>query len=110
MGRIWDNCCSLRPHADDDAHIKPQEIVEGAKVVFTYDVYWQVRMEEVAEASCLPEAVPHSFARRSVCCLAGRCLLQDSKIKWASRWDAYLRMPGGASGRGMPGVGSGRGS
>ncbi|PNW74488.1 hypothetical protein CHLRE_12g494350v5 [Chlamydomonas reinhardtii] len=45
---------------DDNAHIKPQEIVVGADIVYTYDVYWQ-----------------------------------DSKIKWASRWDAYLRMPGG---------------
>jgi len=45
---------------DDDKHIQPQEIVVGAPLVFTYDVYWQ-----------------------------------DSKIKWASRWDAYLRMPGG---------------
>ncbi len=45
---------------DVDGRIKPQEITEGAKIVYTYDVYWQ-----------------------------------DSKIKWASRWDAYLRMPGG---------------
>mmetsp|Transcript_15649 Transcript_15649/g.38973 ORF Transcript_15649/g.38973 Transcript_15649/m.38973 type:complete len:700 (-) Transcript_15649:257-2356(-) len=45
---------------DDDAHITPQEITEGAKIVYTYDVYWQ-----------------------------------NSNIKWASRWDAYLRMPGG---------------
>lgn len=45
---------------DGDSHIPRQEIVEGAKIVYTYDVYWQ-----------------------------------DSKIKWASRWDAYLRMPGG---------------
>lgn len=45
---------------DDSSRIKPQEIVEGAKIVYTYDVYWQ-----------------------------------DSKIKWASRWDSYLRMPGG---------------
>ncbi|EFJ42043.1 hypothetical protein VOLCADRAFT_77298 [Volvox carteri f. nagariensis] len=45
---------------DGDSHITPQEIREGADIVFTYDVFWQ-----------------------------------DSKIKWASRWDAYLRMPGG---------------
>ncbi|GIL84591.1 hypothetical protein Vretimale_14585 [Volvox reticuliferus] len=45
---------------DGDAHITPQEIKEGADIVYTYDVFWQ-----------------------------------DSKIKWASRWDAYLRMPGG---------------
>lgn len=45
---------------DNDDHITPQEIKEGADIVYTYDVYWQ-----------------------------------DSKIKWASRWDAYLRMPGG---------------
>eukprot|EP00798_Chlamydomonas_sp_ICE-L_P015250 gene15250-21332_t len=37
-----------------------QEIVEGQKLVFSYDVYWE-----------------------------------DSDIKWASRWDAYLKMPGG---------------
>ena len=40
-----------------------QEIVEGAQIVYSYDVYWQ-----------------------------------DSDIKWASRWDAYLRMPGGKVG------------
>jgi len=45
---------------DNNAHIPAQEIVEGAKIVYTYDVYWE-----------------------------------DSDIKWASRWDAYLRMPGG---------------
>eukprot|EP00882_Tetradesmus_deserticola_P003503 GHRQ01003706.1.p1 GENE.GHRQ01003706.1~~GHRQ01003706.1.p1 ORF type:complete len:729 (+),score=377.08 GHRQ01003706.1:96-2189(+) len=38
----------------------PQEIKEGEKVMYTYDVYWEV-----------------------------------SDIKWASRWDSYLRMPGG---------------
>ena len=43
-----------------DAASDAQEIVEGAEIVYTYDVYWQ-----------------------------------DSTIKWASRWDAYLRMPGG---------------
>ena len=37
-----------------------QEIVEGADIVYSYDVEW----------------VP-------------------SNIRWASRWDAYLRMPGG---------------
>jgi transmembrane 9 superfamily protein 2/4 len=40
--------------------IKAQEIIEGAEIAYTYDVYWQ-----------------------------------ESSIKWASRWDAYLRMPGG---------------
>lgn len=45
---------------ENDARVTPQEVVEGAKIVYTYDVYWQ-----------------------------------DSKIKWASRWDHYLRMPGG---------------
>lgn len=35
-------------------------MVEGADIVYTYDVYWQ-----------------------------------ESDTKWASRWDAYLRMPGG---------------
>lgn len=37
-----------------------QEIKEGEKILYTYDVYWQI-----------------------------------SDIKWASRWDSYLRMPGG---------------
>lgn len=45
---------------DDDSHIKAQEIVEGARIKYTYDVYWQ-----------------------------------ESDIKWTSRWDSYLRMPGG---------------
>lgn len=46
---------------DSPAHsVKAQEIVEGAEITYTYDVYWQ-----------------------------------ESSIKWASRWDAYLRMPGG---------------
>lgn len=43
--------------------VAAQEIVEGAKIVYTYDVYWQ-----------------------------------NSNIKWTSRWDAYLRMPGGKVG------------
>jgi transmembrane 9 superfamily protein 2/4 len=38
----------------------PQEVKLGGKIVYTYDVYWQI-----------------------------------SKTRWASRWDAYLRMPGG---------------
>ncbi|KAK9907506.1 hypothetical protein WJX75_004955 [Coccomyxa subellipsoidea] len=38
----------------------PQEITKDAKLVYTYDVYWEL-----------------------------------SDISWASRWDAYLRMPGG---------------
>ena len=42
-----------------------EDIVEGAEIVYSYDVYWQ-----------------------------------DSNIKWASRWDAYLRMPGGKVGGG----------
>lgn len=46
--------------ACDDGKVQPQEIVVGADIVYTYDVYWQ-----------------------------------ESNIKWASRWDAYLRMPGG---------------
>lgn len=38
----------------------PQEVKEGAEIVYTYDVYWET-----------------------------------SDITWASRWDAYLKMPGG---------------
>lgn len=38
----------------------PQEVKEGNKIVYTYDVYWDT-----------------------------------SDIPWASRWDAYLKMPGG---------------
>eukprot|EP00879_Flechtneria_rotunda_P009211 GHRR01009644.1.p1 GENE.GHRR01009644.1~~GHRR01009644.1.p1 ORF type:complete len:502 (+),score=157.04 GHRR01009644.1:1316-2821(+) len=38
----------------------PQEVKEGEKIMYTYDVFWQL-----------------------------------SDIKWASRWDSYLRMPGG---------------
>ncbi len=34
--------------------------LSGAKIVYTYDVYWE-----------------------------------ESDIAWSSRWDAYLRMPGG---------------
>eukprot|EP00889_Picochlorum_renovo_P003443 jgi/Picre1/30473/NNA_005837.t1 len=37
----------------------PQEVKEGAEIVYTYDVYWET-----------------------------------SDITWASRWDAYLKMPG----------------
>lgn len=44
----------------DDTKVQPQELKEGAKIVYSYDVFWQ-----------------------------------ESSIKWASRWDAYLRMPGG---------------
>lgn len=44
----------------DDTKVQPQELKEGAKIVYSYDVFWQ-----------------------------------ESNIKWASRWDAYLRMPGG---------------
>ncbi|KAI8474011.1 MAG: hypothetical protein J3K34DRAFT_383427 [Monoraphidium minutum] len=43
-----------------DSGPPPQEIKEGAAIVYTYDVFWQV-----------------------------------SQTRWASRWDAYLRMPGG---------------
>lgn len=43
-----------------DRQPAPQEIKEGEKIMYTYDVYWQI-----------------------------------SDIKWASRWDSYLRMPGG---------------
>ncbi|GBF87847.1 EMP nonaspanin domain family protein [Raphidocelis subcapitata] len=39
---------------------EPQEISEGAEIVYSYDVFWQI-----------------------------------SERRWASRWDAYLRMPGG---------------
>lgn len=46
--------------SEGDKAVKPQEIKEGGKIVYTYDVYWQT-----------------------------------SPTKWASRWDAYLRMPGG---------------
>lgn len=38
-----------------------QEVKEGEKIMYTYDVYWE----------------------------------KNDKIKWASRWDSYLRMPGG---------------
>jgi transmembrane 9 superfamily member 2/4 len=48
----------------DGGDVPPMEIKVGAKIVYTYDVYWQ-----------------------------------ESNIKWASRWDAYLRMPGGKVGR-----------
>lgn len=43
---------------DNDSPL--QEIKEGEKIVYTYDVYWK-----------------------------------ESNTRWASRWDAYLRMPGG---------------
>ena len=43
-----------------DEGIKPQEVKEGAKIAYTYDVYWET-----------------------------------SDITWASRWDAYMKMPGG---------------
>ncbi|GAB4818902.1 hypothetical protein N2152v2_005948 [Parachlorella kessleri] len=49
------------PQSPDDPNAPaPQEVTKDAKVVYTYDVYWDT-----------------------------------SKITWASRWDAYLRMPGG---------------
>jgi transmembrane 9 superfamily protein 2/4 len=38
-----------------------QEVKEGEKIMYTYDVYWE----------------------------------KNENIKWASRWDSYLRMPGG---------------
>jgi transmembrane 9 superfamily protein 2/4 len=49
------------PQSYDDPNApKPQEVKKGARVVYTYDVYWDT-----------------------------------SDITWSSRWDAYLRMPGG---------------
>ncbi|KAL6780112.1 EMP70 [Auxenochlorella protothecoides x Auxenochlorella symbiontica] len=45
---------------EDPSAPKAQEVKEGARIVYTYDVYWDT-----------------------------------SDITWASRWDAYLRMPGG---------------
>lgn len=49
------------PASPDEANAPdPQEVKEGNKIVYTYDVYWDT-----------------------------------SDITWASRWDAYLRMPGG---------------
>jgi hypothetical protein len=64
--------CSIRREAgkpiqhvvcegEDTALPPPQEVKEGADIVYSYDVYWQ----------------------------------KNYKIKWASRWDSYLRMPGG---------------
>lgn len=47
-------------YANDPAAPPPQEVVKGAEIVYTYDVYWGL-----------------------------------SDIPWASRWDSYLRMPGG---------------
>eukprot|EP01026_Neomeris_dumetosa_P009367 TRINITY_DN13145_c0_g2_i1.p1 TRINITY_DN13145_c0_g2~~TRINITY_DN13145_c0_g2_i1.p1 ORF type:complete len:529 (-),score=21.65 TRINITY_DN13145_c0_g2_i1:363-1949(-) len=55
--QIKDVPCAL-PGAKDNPD--PQEIVEGAEIVYTYDVYWQ-----------------------------------ESETGWATRWDAYLRVPGG---------------
>lgn len=60
---------------EGDAHIRPQEVVPGAKIVYTYDVYWQ-----------------------------------ESTIKWTSRWDAYLRMPGGQVGTRVAAQQAGRGA
>jgi transmembrane 9 superfamily protein 2/4 len=45
---------------DGDAAAELQEVKEGEKIVYTYDVTWE-----------------------------------ESATRWASRWDAYLRMPGG---------------
>lgn len=45
---------------NDDRPPEPQEVVKDARVVYTFDVYWE-----------------------------------ESDISWASRWDAYLNMPGG---------------
>lgn len=50
--------CSSTPN--DVSGPTPQEVKEGAEIVYTYDVYWET-----------------------------------SDITWASRWDAYLKMPGG---------------
>ncbi|KAK9807028.1 hypothetical protein WJX72_011093 [[Myrmecia] bisecta] len=45
----------------DDGHPPtPQEVKKDAKIVYTYDVFWE-----------------------------------QSETSWASRWDAYLKMPGG---------------
>lgn len=48
------------PQADSRSKATPQEVKEGQKIAYTYDVYWE-----------------------------------ESDITWASRWDAYLKMPGG---------------
>ncbi|KAL3151993.1 hypothetical protein ABBQ32_001114 [Trebouxia sp. C0010 RCD-2024] len=45
---------------NEDRVPEPQEVTADAKIVYTYDVYWE-----------------------------------ESDISWASRWDAYLNMPGG---------------
>jgi transmembrane 9 superfamily protein 2/4 len=45
---------------DGDAPAELQEVKEGERIVYTYDVQWE-----------------------------------ESATRWASRWDAYLRMPGG---------------
>eukprot|EP01025_Chloroclados_australasicus_P055854 TRINITY_DN6857_c0_g1_i2.p1 TRINITY_DN6857_c0_g1~~TRINITY_DN6857_c0_g1_i2.p1 ORF type:complete len:448 (-),score=23.30 TRINITY_DN6857_c0_g1_i2:465-1808(-) len=45
---------------DSPSNPAPQEIIEGAYIVYSYDVYFE-----------------------------------KSKIEWASRWDAYLGVPGG---------------
>ena len=51
----------LCPQSNGDAGAPaPQQVVPGARIAYTYDVFWDT-----------------------------------SDITWASRWDAYLRMPGG---------------
>ncbi|KAH7622077.1 putative Transmembrane 9 superfamily member 11 [Nannochloris sp. 'desiccata'] len=45
---------------DDPGAPTPQDVKEGSRIIYTYDVYWGT-----------------------------------SDITWASRWDAYLKMPGG---------------
>ena len=49
------------PSSPDDPGAPPaQDVKEGSRIIYSYDVYWDT-----------------------------------SDITWASRWDAYLRMPGG---------------
>lgn len=56
--RLEDIPCPQSPE-DPDAP-RPQEVTTGAKITYTYDVFWE-----------------------------------ESSIAWSSRWDAYLKMPGG---------------
>jgi transmembrane 9 superfamily protein 2/4 len=57
-GRLEDIPCPMSP--DDPDAPKPMEVTKGAKITYTYDVFWE-----------------------------------ESTIAWSSRWDAYLKMPGG---------------
>mmetsp|Transcript_1335 Transcript_1335/g.3985 ORF Transcript_1335/g.3985 Transcript_1335/m.3985 type:complete len:711 (+) Transcript_1335:270-2402(+) len=56
--RLEDIFCPMSPE-DADAP-KPMQVTKGAKITYTYDVFWE-----------------------------------ESTIAWSSRWDAYLKMPGG---------------